>query len=61
MLQVVVPQHFSDIRHPHGRTGMTGLGFLNGVHAERPDRIRKFSTRGHCCLLSVFKTDCLPR
>ena len=55
VVHVVVPQHFGNVGHAHGRTGVTGFGFLYGVHAQCTYRIRKFFTRGHCYLLFVYR------
>jgi hypothetical protein len=47
MFQEVVPKHFGDIRHAHGRSGVAGLRFLDGIHTQRTNGVGKFSARGH--------------
>ena len=39
----VVPQHFGNIGHSHGCAGVTGVGFLDRIHAQGTDRIGKLS------------------
>jgi len=34
VLEEVVPQHFGDVRHAHGRAGVAGVGLLDGVHGQ---------------------------
>ena len=51
VLQVVAPQHFGDIRHTHGRTGVAAVGFLHGIHAEGTNGIGTVTTTGHEQLL----------
>lgn len=46
MFKKIAPHHFSDIRHTHRRTGVSGIGFLNGIHAQCTNRIGKVFT-GH--------------
>ena len=43
VLHVVVPQNLGDIGHAHGRARMTGVGFLDRVHAQGTDRIGELS------------------
>ncbi len=43
VLQEVVPQHLRDIGHAHGGAGVTGIGLLDGIHAERTNGVGKFS------------------
>jgi hypothetical protein len=31
-LEDVAPQHFGDVRHPHGRARMARIGLLDGIH-----------------------------
>ena len=47
VLQVVAPEHFGDVRHAHGGTGMAAVGFLHGIHAECADGIGSLTTAGH--------------
>jgi hypothetical protein len=35
--QVTPPQHFRNLRHAHRCTGVTGIGFLHGIHRQCPD------------------------
>src|SRR5262249_50049280 len=37
--QEALPEAVYDGRHPHRRAGMTGVRLLDGVDAERPDRV----------------------
>ena len=39
VLQVVTPQHLGNIGHAHRRAGMSGIGFLDGVHGEGADGV----------------------
>ncbi len=43
VFEVIIPQHFSDVRHTHWRTGMTRIGGLNGIHGERPYGVREIA------------------
>ena len=43
VLQVVVPQYFSDIGHAHRCSRVSRVGRLDGVHAERTNGISEFS------------------
>ena len=40
VLEVVVPENFSDISHSHWGAGVAGFGFLYGIHAECADSVR---------------------
>jgi hypothetical protein len=39
----VVPEHFGDIGHAHGRAGMTGLRPFHGVHAQGADGVGQYA------------------
>ena len=43
VLQVVVPEHLGDVRHPHRHAGMAGLRTLHRVHGQRADRVGELS------------------
>jgi hypothetical protein len=44
VVQEVVVQHFGDVGHAHGRTRMSRVGLLNGIHGKDSDGIGiKFS------------------
>jgi hypothetical protein len=47
MLQVMAPEHFGDVGHPHRHAGMPGVGFLDRIHREDADRVGEFGTSGH--------------
>ncbi len=47
VFQMVAPEHFGDVRHAHGGTGMAAVGFLHGIHAEGADGIGSLTTAGH--------------
>jgi len=47
VLEVVAPEHLSDIRHAHWGTGVAAVGFLHGIHAECADGIGSLTTAGH--------------
>ena len=51
--QIVVPQNLGNVGHTHGRSRMSGIRFLHGVHAQCADGVRKFSARGHDVLLKI--------
>ncbi len=40
VLEMVVPEDLSDIRHPHGGARMTRLGLLYGIHTQCTDSVR---------------------
>ena len=42
VFQVVVPEHFGDIRHAHGGARVTAIGGLNSVHTQCSDGIGEF-------------------
>ncbi len=44
--QVVVPQHFGDIRHAHGGARMAAVGLLYGIHTQGADGIGKIGAGG---------------
>ncbi len=54
VLEIVPPQHFCNVRHSHWRTGVTGVGFLDGVHAQGTDSVGKVAARGHRELLILW-------
>jgi len=39
VLHETAPQHFGDIRHAHGCTGVPGIGSLWSVHSQSANRI----------------------
>ena len=41
VLEVIVPEHFGDIRHAHRHARMTGIRLLYRIHREGPDCIGK--------------------
>jgi hypothetical protein len=41
--QHVVPQHLGDVGHAHRRPRVSGIGLLDGIHAERADGVGEFS------------------
>ncbi len=47
VLEKVVPEHFSHFRHAHGRAGVAGIGFGDGVHGKGADGVGKFFTGRH--------------
>ena len=47
VLEVVAPQHFGDVRHTHGGTGVAAVGFLHGIHAQGTNGIGSLTTAGH--------------
>ncbi|MNQ60098.1 hypothetical protein D3C85_743670 [compost metagenome] len=47
VLEEIAPQHFGDVRHAHGCTGMAAVGFLHGIHAEGTNGIGSLTTTGH--------------
>ena len=47
VLEVIVPQNFGDIGHAHRGAGVTGFGFLYGVHAQSADRVGQFGAGSH--------------
>jgi hypothetical protein len=50
---VVIPQNLGNVGHSHRRSGMSGIRFLYGVHAQCADGVCKFSARGHDVLLKI--------
>ncbi len=42
MTIVLTPQCDGDFRHSHRHAGMSGIGFLNGIHCQHANRV------GHC-------------
>jgi hypothetical protein len=34
MFEMMTPQYFSDVSHPHRRTGVAGIGLLYGIDTE---------------------------
>ena len=47
VLEVVVPEHFSDVGHAHGGAGVARLGLLNGVHGKCTDGVGQVKTGRH--------------
>src|SRR5690606_11047542 len=47
VFEVVVPQNFGDVGHAHRGAGVTGFGFLYGVHAQGADGVGQFGTGSH--------------
>ena len=47
VLQEIPPEHFGDVGHSHRHARMTGVGALNGIHAECPDGVGVFAAAGH--------------
>ena len=47
MLQVMAPERFGDVGHPHRHAGMPGVGFLDCVHRKYADRVGEFGASGH--------------
>ena len=46
VLQVIIPQHFSDIGHTHRGTRVATIRFLYRIHTEGANGIGKFGTGG---------------
>ena len=42
--QMFTPQGNRNLGHPHGHAGMSRVGFLNGVHRKRTNRVRHFAS-----------------
>jgi hypothetical protein len=40
------PQHFGDVSHAHGSTGVAGVGSLNGVNRQDADGVGQLTVRG---------------
>src|SRR5690625_7026330 len=49
VLEEVVPQHFGDVSHAHGRSGMPAGGFLYRIHTEDANGISEVYARWHGC------------
>ncbi len=47
VLQHFAPEHFGDIGHAHGGTGVPGVGLLDGIHGQGPDGVGEFSAGSH--------------
>ena len=47
MAQVVIPDHFGDLRHAHGGAWVAGFGLFNRIHGQGADGICKFGTGCH--------------
>ena len=47
VLENIVPQHFGNIGHAHGRAGVAGLGLLYGIHGQGTNGIGQFETGWH--------------
>jgi len=45
VLEMIVPQDFSDIRHTHGCTRVTGVCLLHRIHTQSADSIGEFFAR----------------
>ena len=46
VFEVVAPEQFGDIRHTHGHARMSGIGGLDGVHAESANGVGEFTAAG---------------
>jgi hypothetical protein len=54
VFEIISPQDFGDIRHPHRGAGVTRVRRLDGIHAQCSDRIREdspVSLAGTLCLM----------
>ena len=51
--QVMVPQHFRDLRHAHRHAGMAGIGLLHGIHRERADGVGQLGAISHRRILGL--------
>ena len=47
VLEVVRPQDLRDVGHAHGHAGMTGIGLLDRIHAQRTDGVGELPACGH--------------
>ncbi len=45
--EVVRPQHLRDVGHAHRHAGVTGIGLLDRIHAQRPDGVGELPACGH--------------
>src|SRR5690625_5317886 len=64
VLEEVVPQHFGDVSHAHGRSWMPAGGFLYRIHTEDANGISEFYARWHGCENSLkmdYSVECRYR
>ena len=47
VLQHLPPEHFTNVRETHRRTGVAGVRLLHCIHRQRPDRVGSFRSGGH--------------
>src|SRR5712692_11662362 len=50
-LKYMPPQHFGDVRHPHGGARMARIGLLDGIHRQGTNSVGKVAAGGHDELL----------
>ena len=60
VLQVVVPNDFGDIGHPHRHAGMAGIRLLYGIHGQGANGIGEFTSTGHHYSLVIHGRGALP-
>ena len=56
VLKMALPEGYGDFGHAHGHAGMSGIGFLNGVHRKKANGIcegRRLAAAGLECHLVV--------